>query len=128
MTAVLAAAVLQLLHGLNAGADAGTGGAELRVLLGFGALAIALPILAEPAQRAALLKGLVGVGLAVGLWGLVQWTIDMPFLASEDAGVREGVRFTSSGRGQIQGGLFAFPVAVVMGVAALLSERRCGRR
>ena len=33
------------------------------------------------------------------------------------------MRFTSAGRGQIQGGLFAFPVAVVMGVAALLSER-----
>jgi O-antigen/teichoic acid export membrane protein/O-antigen ligase len=122
LTAVLAAAVLQLLHGLDAGADAGTGGAELRVLLGFGALAIALPILAEPAQRAALFKGFVGVGLAVGLWGLVQWTIDIPFVASEDAGVREGVRFTSAGRGQIQGGLFAFPVAIVMGVAALLSE------
>jgi O-antigen/teichoic acid export membrane protein len=121
VTGVLAAAVLQLLHGLNGGADAGTGGAELRVLLGFGALAIALPILADPAQRAALLKGLLGVGLAIGLWGLVQWTIDMPFLVSEDAGVREGVRFTSAGRGQIQGGLFAFPVAVVMGVAALLS-------
>ena len=37
--------------------------------------------------------------------------------------MREGVRFTSAGRGQIQGGLFAFPVAVVMGVAALLSQR-----
>jgi O-antigen ligase len=53
----------------------------------------------------------------------VQWTIDMPFLISEDAGVRDGVRFTSAGRGQIQGGLFAFPVAVVLGVAALLSEQ-----
>ena len=67
--------------------------------------------------------GLVGVGIAVGLWGLVQWTIDIPFTASEDAGVREGVRFTSGGRGQIQGGLFAFPVAVVMGVAALMSHQ-----
>jgi O-Antigen ligase len=32
------------------------------------------------------------------------------------------VRLTTGGRGQIQGGLFAFPVAVVMGVAALLSH------
>ncbi len=123
VSVLMTAAVLQMLHGLNAGADAGTGGTELRVLLGLGALVIALPILAEPSQRAALFKGLIIVGLAVGLWGLVQWTIDMPFLASQDAGVREGVRFTSAGRGQIQGGLFAFPVAVVMGVAALLSEQ-----
>ena len=45
---VLAVAVLQLVHGLTAGADAGTGGAELRVLLGFGAAGIALPIVARP--------------------------------------------------------------------------------
>jgi O-antigen/teichoic acid export membrane protein len=120
---VLAVAGLQLFHGLNAGNDPGTSGAELRVLLGLGAAAIALPILADPIQRAALFKGLLGVGLAVGLWGLVQWTVDIPFTASEDAGVREGVRFTSAGRGQIQGGLFAFPVAVVMGVAAMLSQQ-----
>jgi hypothetical protein len=93
------------------------------VLLGLGAGAIALPILADPVQRAALFKGLLGVGLAVGLWGLVQWTVDIPFTASQDAGVRAGVRFTSAGRGQIQGGLFAFPVVVVMGVAAMLSHQ-----
>jgi O-antigen/teichoic acid export membrane protein len=122
VSAVLAIAAVQLLHGLNAGNDPGESGAELRVLLGFGAAAIALPILAEPAQRAALFKGLLGVGLVVGLWGLVQWTVDIPFTASEDAGVREGVRLTSAGRGQIQGGLFAFPVVVVIGVAALLSQ------
>jgi len=119
---VLAVAGLQLVHGLSTGNDPGTTGAELRVLLGFGAAAMALPIIADPRQRWALFKGLLGVGLAVGLWGLVQWTIDIPFTASEDAGVRAGVRFTSVGRGQLQGGLFAFPVAVVMGVAALLSQ------
>jgi O-antigen/teichoic acid export membrane protein len=120
---ILTVAGLQLVHGLTAGTDAGTSGAELRVLMGFGVAGIALPIVADPAQRAALFKGLIGVGLAIGAWGLVQWTIDIPFTASEDAGVREGVRLTSAGRGQIQGGLFAFPVAVVVGVAALLSEQ-----
>jgi O-antigen/teichoic acid export membrane protein len=126
----LAAAVLQLVHGLSAGTDPGTSGAELRVLLGIGAAVIAMPILADPAQRTRLFKGLVAVGLVVGLWGLVQWTVDIPFTASEDAGVREGVRFTSAGRGQIQGGLFAFPVAIVLGVAALLSHevRSAGAR
>jgi O-antigen/teichoic acid export membrane protein len=120
---ILGAAGLQLVHGLSAGGDPGTSGAELRVLMGFGAAAIALPIVADHAQRAALFKGLIGVGLAIGVWGLVQWTIDLPFTASEDAGVREGVRLTSAGRGQIQGGLFAFPIAIVLGVAALLSEQ-----
>jgi O-antigen/teichoic acid export membrane protein len=119
----MALAVLQLLHGLSAGSDPGTGGAELRVLLGFGAAVVAMPILADPAQRERLFKGLLGAGLAVGLWGLVQWTIDIPFTGAQDAGVREGVRFTSEGRGQIQGGLFAFPVAIVLGIAALLSQQ-----
>jgi O-antigen/teichoic acid export membrane protein len=121
--AFLALACLQLVHGLKAGADPGTGGAELRVLLGLGAAVVAMPILADPVQRERLFKGLLGAGLAVGLWGLVQWTIEIPFTAAEDAGVREGVRFTSEGRGQIQGGLFAFPVAIVLGVAALLSQQ-----
>jgi O-antigen/teichoic acid export membrane protein len=122
VAAFLAVAGLQLLHGLRAGGDPGISGAELRVLLGFGAAVIAMPILADPRLRERLFKGLVGLGLAVGLWGLAQWTMDIPFTAAEDAGVREGVRFTSEGRGQIQGGLFAFPVAIVMGVAGLMSH------
>jgi hypothetical protein len=65
---------------------------------------------------------LLVVGLAIGAWGIIQWTVDLPFTAAEDAGVRAGVRFTTAGRGQIQGGLFAFPVAIVMAVAALLSH------
>jgi hypothetical protein len=122
LVALLGVAALQAFHGVRAGYDAGTTGAELRVLLGFGAALIAVPLLREPAARARLASGLVVVGLAVGLWGLVQWMVELPFTAAQDAGVRAGVRFTTEGRGQIQGGLFAFPVAVVMGVAALLSH------
>jgi hypothetical protein len=118
----LVLACLQLFHGLRLGNDPGTTGAELRVLLGFGAALIAMPIVADPRQRARLFKGLLVLGFAVGLWGLAQWTLDIPFTASQDAGVRAGVRFTSAGRGQIQGGLFAFPVVVVLGTAALLSH------
>jgi O-antigen/teichoic acid export membrane protein len=120
--AVLGVATLQALHGFRSGWDAGTAGTELRVLLGFGAAVIALPLLGDPTARGRLFVGLLGVGLAVGLWGMVQWTVGIPFTAAEDAGVREGVRFTTEGRGQIQGGLFAFPVAVVLGMAALLSH------
>jgi O-antigen/teichoic acid export membrane protein len=121
LVALLGLAVLQAFHGVQAGFDAGTTGTELRVLLGFGAALIAVPLLREPAARARLSKGLIVVGLAVGVWGLVQWTVELPFTAAQDAGVRPGVRFTTEGRGQIQGGLFAFPVVLVMAVAALLS-------
>jgi O-antigen/teichoic acid export membrane protein len=126
----LALAALQALHGLRAGHDAGIAGAELRVLAGFGAAMIAIPLIADRESRERLLRGLLVAGLIVGLWGLLQWTVDIPFTAAGDAGVREGVRFTTGGRGQIQGGLFAFPVAVVMGVAALLSHelRSAGAR
>jgi hypothetical protein len=122
LSALLGLAALQALHGVRAGYDVGTAGAELRVLMGFGAAVIAVPLLRAAATRARLFKGLLGVGLAVGLWGLAQWTIDIPFTVAQDAGVRAGVRFTTEGRGQLQGGLFAFPVAVVMGVAGLLSH------
>jgi O-antigen/teichoic acid export membrane protein len=128
VAAFLALAVAQALHGVRSGHDAGTAGNELRVLLGFGAALIAVPLLAEHHTRTRLFKGMLGVGLAVGLWGIVQWTVDIPFTAAQDAGVREGVRFTTEGRGQIQGALFAFPVVVVMGVAALLSHEVRGAR
>ncbi len=120
--AVLVLSTLQAVHGIRSGADAGTVGAELRVLLGFGAAVVALPLLRDPATRARLFGGLVALGLAIGLWGVAQWVVDIPFTSAGDAGVREGVRFTTAGRGQIQGGLFAFPVAVVMATAALLSH------
>jgi len=118
----LGLALLQAVHGVRAGHDAGVAGAELRVLAGFGAAIVALPILADPGSRERLFKGLLAAGMAIGLWGIVQWTVDIPFTAAGDAGVRAGVRFTEGGRGQIQGGLFAFPVVVVMGAAALLSD------
>jgi O-antigen/teichoic acid export membrane protein len=126
--AVIALALLQAYRGVRAGYDAGTAGTELRVLLGFGAALIAIPLLRDRATRVRLFHGLLVVGLAVGIWGIAQWLVDIPFTAAQDAGVRAGVRFTTEGRGQIQGGLFAFPVAVVLGVAALLSpEVRAAR-
>jgi O-antigen/teichoic acid export membrane protein len=125
---VMALALLQAYRGVRAGYDAGTAGTELRVLLGFGAALIAMPLLRDRDARRRLFDGLLVVGLAVGVWGIAQWVVDIPFTAAQDAGVRAGVRFTTAGRGQIQGGLFAFPVAVVLGVAALLSpEVRAAR-
>ncbi len=47
--------------------------------------------------------------------------IDIPFGVAGDVGVREGVSLTTNGRGQIQGGAYAFPTAVVLSFAALIS-------
>ena len=90
---------------MRGGAEAGTAGTELRVLLGFGAAVIALPLLRDPAARGRLFAGVAWFGLAVGVWGMVQWLVDLPSTAAEDAGVRAGVRFTTEGRGRIEGGL-----------------------
>lgn len=115
----LAAAALQFVHGIRRGAPLSTAGDELRTLLGFGVVLVALPILQDDEARARLLKALLATGLALGLWGIAQWSLDLPYFAG--AGVREGVALTSSGRGQLQGGLYAFPVAVTLAFAALMS-------
>lgn len=116
---VLAAAALQFVHGVRAGAGISISGDELRTLLGFGVVLVALPILQDEEARPRLLKALLGTGLLLGLWAIVQWSVQLPYIAG--AGVREGVDLTSSGRGQLQGGLYAFPVAVTLAFAALVS-------
>jgi hypothetical protein len=119
--ALLVVAALQAVRGWSSGADLGQVGYEFRVLLGWSAIAIAWPLLADSASRERLLKGMLGVGIAIGVYGLMQYFEVITFYAQGQAGLREGVRFTSSGKGQIQGGLFAFPVCVLIGFAALTS-------
>lgn len=111
---------VQFVIGLRNGGDPSTAGDELRKLLGFGVIIVAYPVLLVADQRRRLLSGLVGVGLMLGLWGLVQWRLPAVSADAVDFGVREGVRLTSGGRGQLQGGLFAYPVAIVFGFAFLL--------
>lgn len=121
---LLAVLCLQFLHGLSENRDISSIGAELRVLLGLGAtVVIALPIVTDETARPRLFRGLIVVGLLLGLWGLAQWVLRLPFELTGDFGVREGVDFTTSGRGQLQGGLYGFPVAVVLSFAVLLSGR-----
>lgn len=121
--AFLAVAVLQFLHGLELGRGPSETGSELRAVIGIGALLIALPILSDAGARARLFTGMVLVGLALGLWGIAQWVLDIPFGAAGDVGVREGVAFTTDGRGQIQGGAYGFPIAVVLSFAAIISAQ-----
>ena len=73
-----------------------------------------------------ILRALVLLGLMLGLWGIAQWTLGLSF--SSDFGVRAGVSLTSSGVGQLQGGLYSFPVAVTLAFGALASGALRGWR
>lgn len=114
----LGVAILQLFHTLWLGRGTSQSGAELRELLGFGTCLIALPILHHQQARKRFLVSLVALALVLGLWGILQWVGHFSF--GGDVGVRQGVRLTSTGKGQLQGGLFGFPVAVVACYAILL--------
>jgi O-antigen ligase len=59
------------------------------------------------------------VAFALGAWGMLQWLGHFSFGLAGDVGVRSGVRLTSGGSGQLQGGAFAFPVAIIVCFAAL---------
>ena len=124
VSAFLGVAALQALHGLHAGNQPADVAADLRAVLGWGTALIALPILAEPAARTRLLRGLVVVGLLLGLWGIAQWTLNLPLASSGDTGVRAGVSLTTAGRGQLQGGMFGFPLVVLSALGALLCAPR----
>jgi hypothetical protein len=106
--------------GLRAGRPLADVGAELRTLAGGMATAlIALVVLAERGAPRRVLRGLLLIGLALGAWGVAQWAFQLSF--NGEFGVRGGVSLTSEGRGQVQGGLFSFPVAVILATAALVS-------
>jgi O-antigen ligase len=112
---------VQAVRGVAYGAGLGQVGYEFRVLFGWSTIVVAMPLLSDAASRLRLYRGMLGVGILVGIYGLMQYFELLTFFAEGQAGLREGVRFTSSGKGQIQGGLFAFPVGVLIGFAVLTS-------
>lgn len=121
MLVFLLLAVVQLVHGIQAGHNVSEAGTEFRFLLGFGAVILALPLLAEDGRRRRLFVGLAITGLLLGAWGLFQWLVGVKFSSfAGDIGVRPGVTY-SSAEGQLQGGLYGFPVAVLMSFSVLLS-------
>lgn len=128
--AVLAWVSLAFARGVLLGHPLSPAGAEYRVLLGFGTALVALPLLSDPRHRERLLVALAWVGLALGLAGLMQWFGGFRFADAGDFGVREGVALTSAGTGQLQGGLYGYPVAIIMAFAAIISGtlRRPGAR
>lgn len=120
LTVFLAIVAFQFMHGLHAGADRSRAGQEFRVLLGFGSMLIAMPLLAHARTRQAVLRTLLGLAIALGAWGLLQWFGHITLSGAGDSGVREGVRLTSQGSGQLQGGEYGFPVVIVVCSALLI--------
>ncbi|MEE6169116.1 MULTISPECIES: hypothetical protein [unclassified Mycolicibacterium] len=114
---VAAICAASLSWGLWRGADLSEAGHEWRhVTLGVGAFLLAWPLLAKRSARRKLSWVLLGLGFALGLWGIAQWVFSVDFTASGDVGVRGGLS-----SGQLQGGLYAYPVAVTMAWAALVT-------
>jgi hypothetical protein len=110
---------LQFVHGLMAGAEVNVVGEEGRDLLAFGTFLIALPLLVHRPSWHRLMAALSVTALLLGAWGMLQWFGHVSYGAEGDVGVRAGVRLTSAGVGQLQGGEFGYPVAVVLCFAAL---------
>jgi O-antigen ligase/polysaccharide polymerase Wzy-like membrane protein len=115
----LLAVILQFVHGVHAGRDKSQVGAEARVLLGFGTFLIAVPLLLHATTRRKLLASMTVLAVALGGWGMIQWFGHLSY--GVGVGVRAGVSLTTSGTGQLQGGEFEFPVAIVMCLAILVS-------
>ena len=112
-----------LVHGVAAGASPSDAGTEARCLaFGVGAFILAVPLLEDPQSRSRLYWMLLLVGIALGLWGIAQVVLDVPYSSAGDVGVRPGIeQMAAAGGGQLQGGLYAFPIAVVLAFAGLVS-------
>jgi len=113
-------AVVGAYLGVRRGGDLSAVGAELRALGGYGAAIIIIAVLLDRGAQERTGPALLALGLILGLWGVAQWMLDLPFGAGQDYGVREGVAYAPGGRGQVQGGLFVFPVAVILSAAVLI--------
>ncbi|MEJ7787935.1 MAG: O-antigen ligase family protein [Solirubrobacteraceae bacterium] len=117
----IAVVALQFMHGLLLGGSPGDVGAEARILFAIATFFVAVALLSDQKQRDRLLRALLVLGLLLGTWGIAQWLLKLDFSTTGDFGVREGVGLTTAGEGQLQGGLFGYPVATVIAFAALLS-------
>jgi hypothetical protein len=115
-TIAVAVCVSALFRGIVTGADVSAAGTEVRrVMLGVGTFLLAWPLMRDRSARLHLAWVLMGIGLALGLWGLAQSMFSVEFTSAADVGVRGGLA-----TGQLQGGLYIYPVAVVLAWAALV--------
>lgn len=121
---VAAIVTIALAWGLLLGNDLSEAGHEARrVILGVGAFVLAVPLMEDRRARRRLMGALMAIGLALALWGLAQWFFSVGYTTSGDVGVRPGVDLTSAGHGQLQGGMYAFPVAMILAWSALISRQ-----
>jgi hypothetical protein len=116
--AVAAICTAALMWGIANGADVSWAGTEgRRLVLGVVTFVLAWPLVGNRSARPRLIRALIGIGLLLGLWGLAQWMFSVGFTSAGDVGVREGDVVSRS----LQGGMFAYPVAVVLTWAALVA-------
>jgi O-antigen ligase len=121
MGAFVVGVLIQAVHGIRAGYNSSQVGDEARDLLGFGAVLIAMPMLDDARERSRLARGLLCVGLTLGFWGLTTWALGISFGENVDVGLRSSANFATSGAGQLHGGLYGYPVAVIMCATMLLA-------
>jgi hypothetical protein len=115
VAAILAAATF---WGVAQGADVSAAGNEgRRALFGACTFLLAWPLLREPDSRRVITRWLVIIGLALGIWGFSQWFFDVGYSTAGDVGVRGGLS-----SGQLQGGMYAYPVAVALAWSALIAD------
>jgi O-antigen ligase len=115
----VAVCTVQIVHGLGLGANLSVVGGEFRHLVGFATLLPVLTILGDERSRRRLFGGMLVLGVLLGVWGIAQWTLKLDFGFAGDLGVRQGVALTTNGVGQLQGGLFIYPVAVLLSLGVL---------
>jgi hypothetical protein len=122
---LLALLLAALAHGVAAGAAVSEAGFEGRsAILGVSGFILALPLLEDRVSRRRLQGALLALGAALGVWGLAQWFFHVSYTAAGDVGVRPGIdQIAAVSGGQLQGGLYAYPVAVTLAFAVLLWTR-----
>jgi len=114
VAAILAAATV---WGVAQGAGLSAAGNEgRRALFGACTFLLAWPLLREPESRRVITRWLVVIGLALGIWGFSQWFFDVGYSTAGDVGVRGGLS-----SGQLQGGMYAYPVVVALAWSALIA-------
>jgi hypothetical protein len=119
------AVAVQFVHAILLGRAMSGVGAEARVLLSIGTALIALPILAERDSRARLLRGLLWFGVALGLWGIAQFALQLRFDVQADTWAGSTDSFHTAGRVV---GMYAFPLAALIALSVLASGAVRGTR
>lgn len=109
-------AAVQWWHGRHAGYPPKDVRAELKVLLPVALALLAYPLVAVERERRRLTAGLLVVGILLGLWGVAQYVLQLHL--GDGAASAATDRFSTSGHVV---GLYAFPVAALLAIAALTS-------